>query len=178
MLFSPPHSSHSLLSTHSSRSLLSTHSPCSFLHQNSSKGVMDDLINEAVTASRPEGPQVLSHLERTTAAETEIAIHRKAINDGFAEIKGWVKMLVGFAGGTLVFGFGSLGYKVMVYDVNTNKEMIAPIEKVVRESEQKTGARLNHIEQKTHGQIESFQLWTKSEIGNLGRLVELFTKKR
>ncbi|CAZ83628.1 unnamed protein product [Tuber melanosporum] len=112
----------------------------------------------------------------------EVAIHRKAITDGFTEIKGWIKTMMVFGGGTIFFGFGSLAYKVMVYDVDAKKEMMAHTARVVHESEERLqtrfGSPLDNFEQKTQAQIENLKLETKSEIDKLGHLVELSTKKR
>jgi len=87
-----------------------------------------------------------------------------------------------FGGGTIFFGFGSLAYKVMVYDVDAKKEMMAHTARVVHESEERLqtrfGSPLDNFEQKTQAQIENLKLETKSEIDKLGHLVELSTKKR
>ncbi|CUS10970.1 unnamed protein product, partial [Tuber aestivum] len=158
------------------------------------KRAIDDVFAEAAIP-KSEGTRVLSHLERLTAVETiltkEVAIHRKAITDGFMEIKGWIEMMMVFGGGTIFFGFGSLAYKVMVYDVDAKKEMMAHTARVVHdrlvnntihESEEKLqtrfGSRVDNFEQKTRAQIKNLKLETKSEIDKLGHLVELSTKKR
>ncbi|KAG0632760.1 hypothetical protein HOY80DRAFT_897577 [Tuber brumale] len=115
----------------------------------------------------------------------QIAIHQKAITDGFTEIKGWIKTMILFGGGTIFFGFGSLvlAYEVMVYDVAANKEMMAHIVRVVHESEEKLqtrfDSRLDNFEQKIQSQIDNFEQKTQSQtIDKLGHLVELSTKKR
>ncbi|KAG0129452.1 hypothetical protein HOY82DRAFT_610689 [Tuber indicum] len=143
---------------------------------NATKRAIDDFAEAAIPKS--EGIRVLSHLERLTAVETEVSIHQKAITDGFAEIKGWVKMMVGMGGGTIIFGFGSLAYKVMVYDVAAKEEMMAHTERVVRASEEKTQARIESLERGTQAQTENLKLWTTSEINKLGHLLDLSSKKR
>ncbi|CUS06761.1 unnamed protein product [Tuber aestivum] len=112
----------------------------------------------------------------------EVAIHQKAITEGFTEIKGWIKTMLVFGGGTILFGFGSLAYKVMVYDVDAKKEMMAHTTRVVHESEEKLGtrfgSRLDNFEKQTQAQIENVKLETKLEIDKVAHLVELYTKKR
>ncbi|KAG0636078.1 hypothetical protein HOY80DRAFT_891993 [Tuber brumale] len=96
-----------------------------------------------------------------TDTKKEVAIHRKAINDGFSRIESWIKLMIGIGGGT-IFSFGLLAYEVMIYDVAANKDMVTHIERVVARSEQKMEA-----------QMESLKLSTKSEMDNLKCLVEL-----
>ncbi|CUS15813.1 unnamed protein product [Tuber aestivum] len=74
------------------------------------KREIDELVGESIL--NPAAPQAFPQLERLSTIETEVAIHRKAINNGFARIEGWVKMMVGIGGGTIVFGFGSVSSPV------------------------------------------------------------------
>jgi hypothetical protein len=79
-----------------------THFPRKFGHTVQRK-VIDELIGEV--PMKHEAPK-MSELERLASLETEVGIHRKAINDGFSRIEGWIKLLVSIAGGTILFGFG------------------------------------------------------------------------
>ncbi|PWW75769.1 hypothetical protein C7212DRAFT_345262 [Tuber magnatum] len=122
-----------------------THFPRKFGHTAQRK-VIDELIGEVLT--KHEAPK-MSELERLASLETEMGIHRKAINDGFSRIEGWIKLMVSGAGGTILFGFGGypqLIYKVMVYDIQMTKEMKEHLEKVFTAAQKKVEDKLEQVE--------------------------------
>ncbi|RPA90019.1 hypothetical protein L873DRAFT_1821885 [Choiromyces venosus 120613-1] len=119
---------------------------------------IDELLVEG--AAKPEGIKVLSQSERLSIVEAELAIRAKTIDNGFDRIEAWIKLMVTFGGGTILFGFGTLAYKVMVYDIATNKEMKAHIERT-----------------RTEDKLENLMLSTKSKLDNLRLSMELAIRK-
>ncbi|RPA92285.1 hypothetical protein L873DRAFT_1817940 [Choiromyces venosus 120613-1] len=61
----------------------------------------------------------------------------------------------------------------MVYDIATNKEMKAHIERTVTASEQRTGDKLENLKL----EMENLKLLTKSELDNLRLAMELAIRK-
>ncbi|KAL0639764.1 hypothetical protein Q9L58_001079 [Maublancomyces gigas] len=79
----------------------------------------------------------------------EVSDLKGSITDGFNRIEAWIKAVVSFEGGTVLSRLGALAYKVIVYNVATDKEMKTLIEHVVEKaiaiSEQKTEAKLDNL---------------------------------
>ncbi|PWW77703.1 hypothetical protein C7212DRAFT_177482, partial [Tuber magnatum] len=100
----------------------------------------------------------------------ELAIRGKTINNGLDRIETWIKLMITFSGGTVLFGFGTasslLAYKVMVYDLAADNEMKNHIARIIAGSEHRT-----------EGRLENLKLSTKSELDNLKLSMELATRK-
>ncbi|RPA90711.1 hypothetical protein L873DRAFT_1820638 [Choiromyces venosus 120613-1] len=85
--------------------------------------------------------------------------------------------MITFGGGTVICGFGSVSYKVMVYDIAAAGRMKAYIDHVIAGSEHKTQLRFDKFEQTTTAKLENLKLWTKSEFDSLQHLIELAVQK-
>ncbi|PWW72137.1 hypothetical protein C7212DRAFT_287254 [Tuber magnatum] len=141
-----------------------THHHSRYIHNTARKRAIDELLGEGV--AKPEGIKVLSQLERLSVVETELTILTKTINNGLGRIESWIKLMATFGSGTVLFGFGTLAYKVIVYDITANKEMRDHIERTTAASERR-------IEEK----LENLKLSTKSELDNLRLSMELNIRK-
>ncbi|PWW75100.1 hypothetical protein C7212DRAFT_206386, partial [Tuber magnatum] len=85
-------------------------------------------------------------------------------------IESWMKLIISFGGGTVIFGFGSLAYKVMVYDIAAAKKMEDHVERIIERT-------VAASEQRTESKLESLRLTTKSELDSLNLLLEQSLRK-
>ncbi|KAG0634203.1 hypothetical protein HOY80DRAFT_1100113 [Tuber brumale] len=134
------------------------------------KRVIEEFLGGGAASAKPEGIKVLSQLERLSIVETELAIRCKTINSGLNRIETWMKLMITFGGGTVLFGFGSLAYKVMVYDIAAAEKMEDRVERIIERT-------MAAFEQRTESKLESLRLSTKSEMDNLKRLLEQSIRK-